>query len=70
MAVGNWKFPLLGKTTDPPFFSARVRKKLLWDSFFATKSFKIGKLAFSEGRPGHPQLRPSDFLDAPCVLLL
>ena len=70
MAVGTWKFPLLGKTTHPFFFSARVRKKMFWDSCFATKSFKIGRLAISEGLLGPPQLWPSDFLGAPCVLLL
>ena len=54
MAVGNWKFPLLGKTTQQFFFSARVRKKMFWDSCFATKSFKIGRLAISEGLLGRP----------------
>jgi hypothetical protein len=70
MAVGTWKFPLLGKTTHPPIFSAPVRKKLFWDSCFALKSFKIGKLAISRSPFGSPHLWPSDFLDAPCVLLL
>ena len=70
MAVETWKFPLLGKTTHPLFFSARVRKKLPWASFFAVKSFKIRTLAASRSLPGSPQFWPSDFLDAPCVLLL
>jgi hypothetical protein len=70
MAVETWKFPLLGKTTHPLFFSARVRKILFWDSPFATKSFKIRTLAISKGRIGSPQFWPSDFLDALCVLLL
>lgn len=52
MAVETWKFPLLSKTTHPLFFSAQVRKKLFWDSCFATKSFKIGTLTISRSLPG------------------